>query len=174
MQALMAQVFLGLGSNIERERYIVAGLDAMARLFGQFSHSSVYNSAAIGFEGQPFLNLVVAIETDLGVAELAGQLRRVEMEHGRPANATRFSARQLDIDILTYDDLVGTVEGLVLPRAEILENAFVLQPLAELAPQSCHPVLGTSYGQLWEDYDKAAQSLSKVDFEWRGRMISES
>jgi 2-amino-4-hydroxy-6-hydroxymethyldihydropteridine diphosphokinase len=163
----MAAVFLGLGSNIERERYIVAGLDALQRLFGEFEHSSVYDSAAIGFEGQAFLNLVLSVETDLSVAELASQLRQIEVEHGRPANATRFSPRHLDIDILTYDDLVGVVDGVELPRGEIVENAFVLQPLAELAPNGLHPELGSSYAQLWESYDKGAQQLAKVDFEWR-------
>jgi 2-amino-4-hydroxy-6-hydroxymethyldihydropteridine diphosphokinase len=168
----MATVFLGLGSNIERERYIVAGLDALQRLFGAFEHSSVYDSAAIGFDGQAFLNLALSVETDLSVAELASQLRQIEVEHGRPINATRFSARHLDIDILTYDDLVGVVDGVVLPRGEILENAFVLQPLAELAPNGLHPELGSSSEELWESYDKSAQQLAKVDFEWRGRLIS--
>ena len=140
----MARVFLGLGSNIERERYIVAGLDALARLFGDFEHSSVYDSAAIGFDGAAFLNLVVVLETPLSVADLALQLRQIEVEHGRPVNASRFSARQLDIDILTYDELVGVVDGVVLPRGEILENAFVLQPLAELAPTRRHPAVGTN------------------------------
>ena len=64
----MARVFLGVGSNIERERYIVAGLDALQGLFGELALSSVYDSAAIGFEGQPFLNLVVAVDTDLAWA----------------------------------------------------------------------------------------------------------
>jgi len=170
----MAQVFLGLGSNIERERYIGAGLDAMARLFGEFDHSSVYDSAAIGFSGQSFLNLVIGVETDLEVGELAKALRLIEVEHGRPANATRFSARQLDIDVLTYDDVVGVIEGVVLPRAEILENAFVLRPLAELAPEILHPETGISYAALWEGYDQGSQQLSIVDFEWRGRSISRS
>ena len=61
----MAQVFLGVGSNIERERYITAGLDALQGLFGELALSSVYDSAAIGFEGQPFLNLVAGVDTDL-------------------------------------------------------------------------------------------------------------
>ena len=165
----MARVYLGVGSNIERERYIVAGLDALQRLFGDFDHSSVYDSAAVGFEGQPFLNLVVGIDTQLSVAELAKQLRAIEFEHGRPLNATRFSPRQLDIDILTYDERVGTVDGVQLPRAEILENAFVMQPLAELAPQVCHPVNGRSYAELWAEFDLTSQQLSRVDFEWRGR-----
>ena len=165
----MASVYLGVGSNIERERYITAGLDALLGLFGEFALSSVYDSSAIGFDGQPFLNLVAAVETDLGVGELARQLRHIEVEHGRPANATRFSARQLDIDILLYDDRVGVIEGVELPRGEILENAFVLCPLAELAPELRHPVLGEAYARLWQAYDKGAQSLHKVAFEWRGR-----
>lgn len=170
----MARVYLGVGSNIERERYIVAGLDALQRLFGDFDHSSVYDSAAVGFEGQPFLNLVMGIDTQLSVAELAKQLRAIEFEHGRPLNATRFSARQLDIDILTYDDRVGTVDGVQLPRAEILENAFVLQPLAELAPQACHPVNGRCYAELWAEFDLTSQQLARVDFEWRGRALTAS
>jgi 2-amino-4-hydroxy-6-hydroxymethyldihydropteridine diphosphokinase len=170
----MARVFLGLGSNIERERYISAGLDAMQRLFGDFEHSCVYDSAAIGFNGQAFLNMVIGVETVLGVGELAKALRLIEVEHGRSPNATRYSARQLDIDVLTYNDLVGMVEGVMLPRAEILENAFVLQPLAELAPGALHPETGTSYAELWAAYDKNSQQLSRVDFEWRGREISQS
>lgn len=165
----MASVYLGVGSNIERERYITAGLDALQGLFGDFTLSSVYDSSAIGFDGQPFLNLVAAVETDLAVGELSRQLRHIEVEHGRPANATRFSARQLDIDILLYDDRVGVIEGVELPRGEILENAFVLCPLAELAPELRHPVLGEAYARLWQAYDKDAQSLQKVAFEWRGR-----
>ena len=168
----MATVLLGVGSNIERERYIIAGLDALQGLFGDMALSSVYDSAAIGFDGQSFLNLVVRVDTGLAIGELARQLRHIEVEHGRPANASRFSARQLDIDILTYDDAIGVIEGVELPRGEILQNAFVLCPLAELAPQVLHPVVGLSYGELWADYDQASQSLAKVDFEWRGRAIS--
>lgn len=168
----MARVYLGIGSNIERERYIVAGLDALHRLFGDFEHSSVYDSDAIGFDGQPFLNMVVAIETGLGIAALAAQLRQIEIEHGRPEHATRFSARQLDIDVLTYDDLVGVFDSVVLPRGEILDNAFVLQPLAELAPKAVHPERGVPYAELWDEYVKGSQRLCMVDFEWRGRLIS--
>ena len=168
----MAMVFLGIGSNIERERYLCAGLDALQGLFGELALSSVYDSQAIGFEGQPFLNMVVSLETRLGVGELARQLRHVEYEHGRPLNATRFSARQLDIDILTYDSQVGEIEGVELPRSEILENAFVLCPLAELAPHVLHPAVGKSYGSLWQAYDRSSQPLRKVDFQWCGRMIS--
>jgi 2-amino-4-hydroxy-6-hydroxymethyldihydropteridine diphosphokinase len=168
----MAQVYLGVGSNIERERYITAGLDALQLLFGRLALSSVYEGQAIGFDGQPFLNLAVSVETELGVGEMARRLRHIEYEHGRPRNASRFSSRQLDIDILTYDDIVGVIEGVELPRGEILENAFVLRPLAELAPQGVHPGTGKTYAALWDTYDQNAQPLSRVAFEWRGRPVS--
>lgn len=168
----MNTVYLGLGSNIERERYLVAGLDALRMLLGELALSPVYDSPAIGFDGQPFLNMVVGASTSLPLAELATRLRHIETEHGRPANATRFSARQLDIDILTYGDLVGQFGGVTLPRGEILENAFVLRPLAELAPRARHPVDGRSYGELWAAFDQGSQVLERVNFSWRGRWIS--
>jgi 2-amino-4-hydroxy-6-hydroxymethyldihydropteridine diphosphokinase len=168
----MALVYLGVGSNIERERYITAGLDALQGLFHELALSSVYDSAAIGFEGQPLLNLVTAVKTDLPLGELAAQLRHIEFEYGRPVNATRFSPRHLDIDILTYDDVVGTFGRVQLPRDEILENAFVLCPLAELSPDRLHPGVKRSYGSLWAAYDRADQALKKVDLMWRGRAIS--
>lgn len=168
----MPAVLLGVGSNIERERYINAGLDALQGLFGELRLSSVYESAAVGFDGQPFLNLVAAVETDLGVGELARRLRHIETEHGRPPNATRFSARQLDIDLLTYDRLTGRVDGVILPRGEILENAFVLCPLAEIAGEQLHPLTGISYREHWQAYDRSSQPLRRVDLQWRGRWIS--
>jgi 2-amino-4-hydroxy-6-hydroxymethyldihydropteridine diphosphokinase len=168
----MSRVFLGIGSNIERERYITSGLDALQGLFHDMALSSVYDSAAVGFQGQPFLNLVAQVSTDYSLAELAAKLRHIEVEHGRPANATRFSARHLDIDILTYDDVVGTVSGVQLPRGEILENAFVLCPLAELSPDTLHPALKRNYASLWQAYDRPLQPLCKVGFVWRGRAIS--
>lgn len=168
----MASIYLGIGSNIERERYITAGLDALQGLFGQLSLSSVYDSQAVGFEGQSFLNMVVALETSLAVGDLARQLRHVEVEHGRPPNASRYSPRQLDIDILTYDDQVGVIDGVDLPRGEILENAYVLCPLAELAPGVLHPGVGKTYASLWQAYDQAIQPLCKINFEWRGRQVS--
>lgn len=168
----MTPVYLGLGSNIERERFMVAGLDALHTQFGSLALSSVYDSSAIGFDGEPFLNMVVGVNTSLPLRDMANLLREIETQHGRPANASRYSARQLDIDILTYGDTVGVCEGIELPRDEITENAFVLRPLAELAPAGLHPRLRVSYLQLWQAFDEGSQALARIDFSWHGRVIS--
>ena len=158
----MACVYLGVGSNINREHYIQLALDILAQAFGALTVSSVYRSQAIGFEGDDFYNLVVLIETDQSVAELFKFLRDVEFCHGRPIDATKSSGRTIDLDILSYDDWVGDFEGVQLPRAEILYNAFVLRPLAEIAPQVKHPVDGRTYSELWQNFDKQTQRLSRV------------
>lgn len=162
----MAKVFLSLGSNIERDRHLGAGLDALVREFGDLKMSQVYESEAVGFAGDNFYNLVAAIETDLSVGELALRLRQIEDDNGRLRGGPKFSARTLDIDILTYDDLTGTVDGVKLPRGEILRNAFVLLPLSELAPDTLHPLEGKTYQQLWDEYDQASQKLWPVEFNW--------
>ncbi|MFC6634419.1 2-amino-4-hydroxy-6-hydroxymethyldihydropteridine diphosphokinase [Microbulbifer taiwanensis] len=164
----MAQVFLSLGSNIDRERHIRAGLDALAGQFGALQVSRVFESVAVGFDGDNFYNLVVGIHTDLPVGQLALRLREIEDANGRLRAGPKFSARTLDIDILTYDDLSGTVDGVKLPRGEILKNAFVLLPLAELAPDAVHPLERKSYRQLWEEYDQASQELWPVSFDASG------
>lgn len=167
----MAQVLLSLGSNIDRERYITKGLDALAELFGDLGLSSVYESESVGFNGSPFYNMVVAIQTELSVAELSRKLKQIEDENGRQRNGPRFCSRTLDIDILTYDDQVGEVDGVSLPRDEVDKNAFVLWPLAELMPDHYHPVRNLTYAGLWASYDQD-QKLWPVNFIWQGQQIS--
>ena len=164
----MTTVYLSLGSNIDRDHHIKAGLDALADRFGTLTVSTVFESEAVGFSGDNFLNLVVGIETDLSVAKLSECLKRIEAAHGRERSAPKFSARTLDIDILTYDDWVGVHGGIRLPRPEITENAFVLHPLAEIAPTQLHPQLQISYAELWRRYDTSTQRLWPVEFHWRG------
>lgn len=166
------KVFLGLGSNIERERHVHAGLDALADYFGELRISSVYESRAVGFDGNNFFNLVVGVDTDQPVQTLSDVLKRIEDDNGRLRQGPKFSPRTLDIDILTYGNFVGNGGGIELPRAEILKNAFVLQPLAEIAPDEQHPQLRQTYAALWRAYDKNSQALWPVNFIWRGRWIS--
>lgn len=161
----MIQVFLGLGSNLDREKNIRAGLLALKNSFGDLKLSSIYESESVGFKGSNFYNLVVSLQTSVSVAELSETLKKIEDENGRVRTGPKYSPRTLDIDILTYGDFVGVEAGVDLPRAEIIENAFVLLPLSELAPHELHPQLQQSYADLWQDYDKTAQILWAIPFE---------
>ena len=169
----MPRVYISIGSNIDRERHITAALAALDDWFEELLISSVYESESVGFDGSPFYNLVVGVDTGLAVAELSGRFKQLEADNGRRRDAPKFSARTLDLDILTYDEEVGTVDGVELPRGEILKNAFVLLPLAEIAPADTHPVCGKRYQDLWQAYDRD-QKLWTVDFTWQGRQISRS
>lgn len=162
----MAQVFLSIGSNINRDKNIADCVRSLQAGYRNFSASSVYESEAVGFEGDNFYNLVVSIETDMPVAKFYKALRKIEDDAGRDRSQAKFSSRSLDIDILTYGDLHGAFDGIRLPRDEILYNAFVLQPLAELAPGAIHPVKQLTYRQLWQEFDKNKQQLWVVPFEF--------
>lgn len=153
----MHRVYLGLGSNIDAPLHIGLALQALEGDFGPLDQSQVYESEAVGFAGDNFLNLVVGFDTELDLASLARRLKALEARHGRTPQAPRFSARTLDIDILTFGDWVGEFGGIRLPRPEILENAFVLRPLAELAGQRVHPQTGKSYASHWQAYDRPQQ-----------------
>lgn len=155
----MTRVYLSLGSNIERHKHIRNALQTLSGLYGQLALSNVYESEAVGFEGDNFYNLVVGFDTDLSVAELQTQIKQIEDDNGRLRDGPKFSARTLDIDILTYGDFTGVDSGVQLPRDEITKNAFVLLPLSEIAPEELHPELGLSYQELWLQYDKSKQKL---------------
>lgn len=170
----MSLVYVSIGSNIDRYQHVTAALDALIDHFGELKISNVYESEAIGFEGDSFLNLVVGFETDLAVGELAAVLRLTEDVNGRCRGGPKFGPRTLDIDIITYGDVSGVVDGVELPRDEVTKNAFVLLPLMEVAAEEIHPVLNISYQRLWEAFDKNSQKLWPVDFEWGGNRISVS
>ncbi len=147
----MPEVFIGVGSNIDRESNIRSGLGALATEFGELELSPVYCSEAVGFRGDSFLNLVVRFSSELSVAELSQCLRAIEKQHGRRDDVSKFSSRTLDLDILLYGDANGDIDGVVLPRQEVVYNAFVLRPLADLAPNLKHPRLGKTYAALWAE-----------------------
>lgn len=162
----MANIYISVGSNIEPQRYIRVAINELQQLLGSLELSSVYESEAVGFNGDNFLNMVVGATTVLSVAELVRQFKQIERRNGRAANAQKFAPRTLDLDLLLYDNQVIS-SPVVLPRAEILTNAFVLWPLAELAPQLQHPTTAMSYQALWQQYDKSQQRLWPITFEWQ-------
>lgn len=162
----MTRVYLSIGSNIDRDENIRGGVADLKKIFGAVDLSRVYESESVGFDGDNFYNLVAAINTDMPVEQVSKTVHEIEADHGRTREGPRFSSRTLDIDLLTYDDLVTSENGLQLPRDEITKNAFVLWPLAEIAAEEKHPVLNQSYGDMWNSFDKDKQSLWPVEFQW--------
>lgn len=167
----MTRVYLGLGSNINPRHHLAITLDALSDNFGALTLSSVYESEAVGFSGPNFFNMVAGVDTALPLGQLSALLKSIEDAHGRDRTTGKYSGRTVDIDILTYGDLSGRHDGILLPRAEVVFNAFVLRPLAEVAATQCHPLKGISYEQMWREYE-SDQKLWPVDFIWRGDQIS--
>jgi 2-amino-4-hydroxy-6-hydroxymethyldihydropteridine diphosphokinase len=153
----MPRAWISLGSNIEPRANLRAALKLLGSRFGPLVVSPVYRSPAEGFEGDDFLNLVVGIDTDQSLPEVRAALREIENARGRVRGAEKFSARTLDLDLLTWGELVDADRN--LPRDEILEYAFVLRPLADVATDERHPVTGKSYAELWRDFPRKGRLL---------------
>ncbi|KGJ90726.1 2-amino-4-hydroxy-6-hydroxymethyldihydropteridine diphosphokinase [Colwellia psychrerythraea] len=165
----MAQIYISLGSNVEREQNVKQGLISLAKAFDlsfeQLTLSSLFECEAIGFNGPDFYNMVIGIKCRHSVEQVATMLREIEFFHGRDHNAKKFSPRTLDLDLLLYDNLVID-QPAQLPRDEITKNAFVLWPLSQVAPKLAHPILNNCYEKLWQDYNKNTQQLSIVANCW--------
>lgn len=154
--------YISIGSNIDKELHITASLRALEQHFGVLTVSSIYESDAVGFSGDAFHNLIVGFDSDLDVKAVAKQLRQIELDNGRTRDSQKFSARTLDLDLILYGDLIISDGRLQIPRDEIEKYAFVLEPLAEIAPAATHPVSGVSYGELWEKFDKTNLNQHKI------------
>lgn len=160
----MARVYISIGSNIDAENNVRLAIHALQEHYGKLILSSVYESEAVGFEGDNFLNLVAGLNTEEDVHTVAATLRKIEDDNGRDRSGPRFSPRTVDLDLLLYDDLVLQGDGLVLPRDEITKNAFVLLPLEEIAPQLIHPVSGNTMCDHWMSFDQDSQKLWPIEF----------
>jgi len=162
----MPKSYISIGSNIDRDKNILASLKALEHHFGKLAISSIYESEPVGFTGDTFYNLVVGFNSDLGVKEVAKLLRQIELDNGRTRDSQKFSARTLDLDLILYDDLILNEGRLQIPRDEIERYAFVLEPLAEIAPTLKHPISHLSYAELWEKFDKTNLKQKRVTPAW--------
>lgn len=150
----MTRGYISIGSNIDKEANIPASLKALESCFGKLTVSSVYESEAVGFSGDSFYNLIVGFDSNLDVKTVAKQLRQIELDHGRSRNSEKFSPRTLDLDLILYGDTIINDGRLQIPRDEIERYAFVLEPLAEIAPTLKHPISQITYEDLWKNFDK--------------------
>lgn len=150
----MPRVWVSAGSNMQREAHITSAVHALRERFGPLVVSPVYETVAVGFSGDAFLNLVIGFDSDEPPAELHRTLRDIEDRNGRLRDGPKFGPRTLDLDLLTYGDQVGDAGGKHLPRDEIARYAFVLAPLADVAGDELHPELGVTYAALWQQWQK--------------------
>lgn len=160
----MPRIWVSVGSNVDKEANIRKAIELLRFRFGTLLLSPVYQTRAVGFEGNDFFNLVVGFNSDLVPVEIRTLLREIEDRCGRVRGGDRFTPRTLDLDLLTWGDLVDPDVSGGLPRDEILEYLFVLQPLADVAPQEKHPVTGQSYSDILAQRGSAHEhALKPVD-----------
>lgn len=160
----MHTTFLGLGSNIEAERNMASAIARLRETFGEITFSPFYRCIPFGFEGEDFINAVARVQTTMAPLELRNHLVELENQHERDREAPRYSSRTLDVDILMYDDLYLLSPQLEIPREEILQAAYVLKPLADLAPGLVHPVKRQKMFDLWEAFSGEKTELRPMDF----------
>ncbi len=159
----MVKVFVGIGSNIDREKNIKGGLQALARHFGALIISPVYQCESFGFVGDDFLNLVASFITFKEVDEVIDEIKQIEYEFGRTRKEAKYSSRTLDIDLLLYGDMIS--EKYDVPRDDINKYPFVLKPLFDIAPDLVHPQTGKSISGLWQAFDMSGYTLTEIDID---------
>jgi 2-amino-4-hydroxy-6-hydroxymethyldihydropteridine diphosphokinase len=155
-------VYVAVGSNVEPERNLALATRELRREFPDAGFSPWYRNRAVGFEGADFINCVAGFTTELSVDDVLARLHAIESLCGRPRDAPRWAPRSMDLDVLLYDDLVCDTPHLKLPRPDLLKRAFMLGPLAVLAPDVVHPVENLTMGELWQRFDRAAHPLIEV------------
>jgi 2-amino-4-hydroxy-6-hydroxymethyldihydropteridine diphosphokinase len=153
------RVFVAGGSNVEPERRLVQAAALLREAFPGASLSSCYRNVAVGFEGPDFLNFVAGFTTEHPVREVLLRLHGIEEACGRARDAPKWAPRSMDLDILLYGQCVSAGADLTLPRPDLLTKAYMLGPMAELAPEVRHPVDGRTMAELWQGFDRAAHPL---------------
>ncbi len=156
----MPRVFVAAGSNIEPERNLALASRQLRRAWPQVQFSPWYRNCAAGFEGEDFINFAVGFDTQQPVHEVIAKLRAIEELCGRPRAAAKWAPRSMDLDVLLYGDMVEP--ELKLPRPDLLKRAYMLGPLADIAPEVMHPTAGATIGQLWERFDREAHPLARI------------
>jgi len=162
----MTRVYAGLGSNVDKEKNITAGLNTLASHFSPLVISTVYESEPLGFDGENFYNLVVGFDTDLPALEVVRIFKSIESSSGRMPSSQDVSAKTishtLDIDLLLFGDLIQHDDQIDVPRNDIKQYSFGICPLAEIAGDFTHPETGLSLADMWQSFDKDRHRLNPV------------
>jgi 2-amino-4-hydroxy-6-hydroxymethyldihydropteridine diphosphokinase len=163
----MPRVYISIGSNVDRENSIRGAVRELTARYGQLILSRVYESRAVGFAGGNFYNLVAGFDTGENPERVKEALGEIETCGGRRRDGPHLGSRTLDLDLLLYGDTVRHDGRIDLPHPDIRRYAFVLRPLAEIAPQGRHPETGLVYKKMWEQFGRDGQELTPVDFEFQ-------
>lgn len=163
----MKRIWIGVGSNIDAPRNLRRGVMLLREHLGDLRLSPVFETEAFGFEGDAFLNMVVGAGTEFSPGELAALLRGIEDRCGRRRGAARFSARTLDLDLLTYGAEAGEIDGVQLPHPDALNRDFTLAPLAAVAGDERVPGGDDNWEELWARMGGAESKPRRIDFDWR-------
>jgi len=164
----MADAYVAAGSNVRPRESLAKALGMLAREFPGLRASRAFSNAAVGFAGDDFINLVVVFPAEIPTEALLERLKAVERACGREPGAPKWEPRTLDLDLLLHGNRIGRVAGKNLPHPDLLTRAWVLGPLAELAPGLIHPVAGERIDDLWRRFDRGAHRLTPVSLERAG------
>ena len=156
------EVFVAAGSNVDPFRALRTALDALAQSYGALKVSPAYRNKAVGFEGEDFVNLAVSFHTKHAPTRVRESLQRIEALCGRPPAAPKWAPRVMDLDILLFGQLISDEPGLVLPRPDLVRRAYMLKPMADIAPDLRHPTLGKTMRELWDAFARDAHPLELV------------
>ena len=157
------KVFIGIGSNLNKIKNIKSCLSKIKNDYKNVKLSPVYETKSMGFDGPNFYNLVCSFNTTEDIYKLKKRLNKIELDHGRNLNETKYSSRTLDIDILYYGNLILVDDKIKIPRKEIIEYDFVLQPLIDIDAEFIHPVLLIPNNKIEETHDIKKHIIAKVD-----------
>jgi len=157
----MSTAFVAIGSNIEPEARLRQAARALEQRFTGARFSACYRNRAFGFEGADFLNAVAGFDTQLPIRELIAALRAIEAQCGRGSADPKWGARAIDLDLLLYDQAVERTADYTVPRPDLSRRAYMLGPLAELAPQWRYPPDGPTIGELWERFARGEHPLHR-------------
>ncbi len=161
----MPRVFAGIGTNIDKEHNLRSCFSTLQQIFRNVVKSSVYQSAAVGFEGEDFYNIVVCLETTLTPSSINRVFFEIEKKHGRKRGNNQFVSRELDLDQLLYGDLIVDTDAVYLPHNDLSKYSHTLKPMAEIAGDLVHPVIGKCFSELWKHLD-SPQPITRIPFVW--------
>ena len=161
-------VYVSAGSNVSPVESLAKAIGAAQRIFPDLVVSPAYANSAVGFRGADFINLALGFTTELPLAAVLKELHAIEMLCGRGRTEEKWAPRRMDLDVLLFGDLVGEFPGARLPRPDLVRRAYMLGPLAAIAPSVVHPTLRRTIGELWAEFDVAAHPLRPVSLPFAG------